>query len=341
MSVRTRGLTLGKFAPLHRGHQLLIETVLAETDDATVIVYDAPETTDVPLGVRSGWIRRLYPAVEVIEAWDGPTDVGYTPELMNAHEEYVLHLLDGRLITHFFSSEPYGSHMSRALGAVDRRVDDARTRFPVSGTAVRSDPFLHRQLMDPLVYWDHVTRVVFLGAPSTGKSTLAEHLACEFSTRWMPEYGREYWEEHQVERRLSSEQLVELAVEHIRREDALTSEANPYLCVDTNAMTTVAFARYYHGVVPIRLQELADTHLSRYDLTFVCDSDIPYDDTWDRSGEANREVFQRQVIDDLRRARVPFLVLRGSVARRAETVARTLKAHRKFMNVLELMGGAS
>ncbi len=70
------GLTLGKFAPLHKGHQLLIERALARTDHLIVMVYDAPETTPVPLPVRASWIRALYPTVEVLEAWDGPTAVG-------------------------------------------------------------------------------------------------------------------------------------------------------------------------------------------------------------------------------------------------------------------------
>lgn len=320
---------------------MLIETALAEMDDVAVIIYDSPDTTNIPLRVRSDWIRRLYPTVEVIEAWDGPAVVGYTPELMRAHEEYVLRVLDIGRVTHFYSSEPYGDHMSRALGAVDRRVDEARARVPISGTDVRADPFSHRDLIDPLVYRDLVTSVVLLGAPSTGKSTLAELLAAEFGTPWMPEYGREYWEAHQVERRLTPAQLVEIAEEHVRKEDALLADANRYLFVDTNAMTTATFARYYHGSVPARLQEMADACASRYDLTFVCDSDIPYDDTWDRSGEVNREAFQRQVIDDLRRSKVPFLTLRGDLESRAETVRDSLSRHRKFMNVLGLDGGAS
>ena len=111
-----RGLALGKCAPLHRGHQLVIETALSEMDETVVIVYDAPETTSVPLAVRSGWIRALYPSVRVIEAWDGPNEVGYTPELMRTHERYVIDALGIGGITHFYSSEPYGDHMSRALG---------------------------------------------------------------------------------------------------------------------------------------------------------------------------------------------------------------------------------
>jgi HTH-type transcriptional repressor of NAD biosynthesis genes len=77
----TRGLTLGKFAPLHKGHQFLIETALAEMDEVIVMVYDCPETIAVPLSVRAAWIRQLYPTVRVIEAWDGPTEIGDTPQI--------------------------------------------------------------------------------------------------------------------------------------------------------------------------------------------------------------------------------------------------------------------
>ena len=50
-----------------------------------------------------------------------------------------------------------------------------------------------RHAMNPLVYKDFVVNVAFLGAPSTGKTTLAESLSKMYGTVWMPEYGREYW----------------------------------------------------------------------------------------------------------------------------------------------------
>lgn len=334
-----RGLALGKFAPLHRGHQRLIETGLAETDEMIVIVYDAPETTAIPLAVRSGWIRALYPAARVLEAWDGPTEVGYAPALMRSHERYVIDVLGVKGVTHFYSSEPYGEHMSRALGAIDRRVDQARQRVPVSGRAVRADPFRYRRYVHPLVYRDLIVNAVFLGAPSTGKTTLAERLAREFDTRWMPEYGREYWERHQVDRRLSPAQLVEIAQTHLEREDALLERSNRYLFTDTNALVTATFARYYHGVVEPRLAGLADRAAARYDLVFVCDRDIPYADTWDRSGEVNRAAFQRQVIGDLNARKVPFLLLRGSLEERVGHVRAVLGRFHKYMNVIDLFEG--
>src|SRR3712207_3987461 len=84
--VARRGLTLGKYAPLHAGHQLVIETALQEVADLLVIIYDVPDITPVPLPVRAGWIRRLYPQVQVIEAWDGPLEVGDTHQIRRMHE---------------------------------------------------------------------------------------------------------------------------------------------------------------------------------------------------------------------------------------------------------------
>ena len=334
-----KGLTLGKYAPLHRGHQLVIETGLAETDEMTAIVYDAPEATHVPLAVRSGWIRELYPTLRVIEAWDGPTQVGYTPELMRAHERYVIESLGVEGVTHFYSSEPYGQHMSRALGALDRRVDEARKKVPVSASRIRSDPFAYREYVEALVYRDLVVNVVFLGAPCTGKTTLARHLARELDTKWMPEYGRDYWIRHQIDRRLSQEQLLEIAQGHLEQEDELLAQSNRYLFTDTNAITTATFAREYHGAVEAGLAALADAALKRYDLVFVCDLDIAYVDTWDRSGEIHRDAFQRQVISDLNERKQPFILLRGTLEERCARVRDVLSRFRKYSNAFELFEG--
>jgi cytidyltransferase-like protein len=131
------GLTLGKYAPLHAGHQYVIETALREMDVVYVLIYDEPTVTPIPLPVRAGWIRALYPNVHVIEAWDGPTESGYTPEIMAMHDAYIKQCCGDLGITHFYSSEPYGDHVSRGLGAVNRQVDPPRLVYPISATMVR------------------------------------------------------------------------------------------------------------------------------------------------------------------------------------------------------------
>ncbi|MDH3646080.1 MAG: ATP-binding protein [Gammaproteobacteria bacterium] len=171
---------------------------------------------------------------------------------------------------------------------------------------------------------NHVIKFAFLGAPSTGKTSLCKALAEKYDTVWMPEYGREYWMEHQQERRLSPEQLVEIAEGHIEREDRLVAEAHRYLFVDTEAITTYHFAIDYHGEAHPRLQELAEEAEKRYEVFFLCAADIPYDDTWERSGEQHRAEFQARLCEDLINRRVPFTAVKGTLEQRVERVTSML-----------------
>ncbi len=263
-----RGLTLGKFAPFHKGHQSIIETALSEMDEVIVIIYDSPDVINIPLNIRAQWIRELYPQVKVIEAWDGPTEVGYTPEIKKSHEDYILNRLKISDITAFYSSEEYGIHISEALNAKNRQVDP---RGKISEFQEHRSERIRLNLkrcMHPFVYKDFITNVVFLGAPCTGKTTITKRLAEDFHTERMPEYGREYWEKYQKNRRLTLEQLVEIATGHLEREDRLIQDSDKYLFTDTNAITTFIFSLYYHGKADQRLTELANAAYLRYDISF-------------------------------------------------------------------------
>ncbi|MBR9691777.1 AAA family ATPase [Candidatus Woesearchaeota archaeon] len=330
---KAKGLFLGKFAPFHKGHEYVVDTALKEVDELTAIVYDCPEIISVPLTVRCSWIKTIYPPVNIIEAWDGPKEVGYTMEIMKKQENYILDLLEGKDITRFYSSEPYGEHMGIALGAENRTIDMARQKVPVSATKIRQDPFKYREFLHPVVYKDLIANIVFMGAPSSGKSTITERMAKEFNTVFMPEYGREYWATHQIERRLTLDQLTEIAKGHIEREDKLLLNANKYLFTDTNAITTYLFSLYYHGKAAPELEAIAEKCIQRYDLFFLCDNDIPYDDTWDRSGDANREVMQKRTIAYLIEHKVPFVVLKGSLEQRVAKVKSILSKFEKYDNL--------
>ncbi len=320
---RKIGLTLGKFAPFHKGHQLLIETAISEVDDLIVLIYDDP-ILNISLPIRANWIREIYPNVTVIEGANSPNDSGYTPEIMKIQEEYVLSVIGTLKISHFYSSEPYGAHMSTALNAINRQVDVSRRIIPISATKIRENPFQYKEFVHPKVYKDLITKVVLLGAPSTGKTTLAEKLALHFNTQWMPEYGREYWEKHQINNRLTLEDLLKIAQIHVEKEDALLLQSNQFLFSDTNAITTYLFSLDYHGNALPALKTLAKVAESRHDIIFLCDTDIPYEDTWDRSGDVKRKEFQQKIIEDLIARNLKYYTLTGSIDDRIQQVSKVL-----------------
>ncbi len=329
------GLFLGKFTIFHSGHQFVIDTALREMDRLIVLIYDAPSSTKIPLDVRAAWIEKLYlnSPIEVIKGWCGPEDTGYSDGIKELQNEYIIKMTAGKGITHFYSSEPYGEHVSEALSCANRNVDIDRKTFPIAASVIRENPYRYREYIDPLVYADLITNVTFVGAPSTGKTTIVQKLSSEYDTAWMPEYGRDYWEKHQVGRRLEPWQLTEIAQGHLLCEQEKLFEANQYLFTDTNAITTYMFAMEYHGFAEERLIALAKSAERRYDLVFLCADDIPYDDTWDRSGDTNRRIFQQKIKSDLLQRNIPFITLTGSLDARINTVKKVLDKFSKWSSL--------
>jgi cytidyltransferase-like protein len=147
-----RGFTLGKFAPLHKGHQYLIDFALQQVDELTVVVYACEELPSCSLQTRIDWINQLYPSLQVIAAPNGPKEVGYSKEITQKHDAYLMKLLKGQKFDSFFSSEPYGEHVSRAFKCKDIRVDQARTDVPISATKIRTNIYMYAEYLSPLVF---------------------------------------------------------------------------------------------------------------------------------------------------------------------------------------------
>jgi nicotinamide riboside kinase len=71
-------------------------------------------------------------------------------------------------------------------------------------------------------------------------------------------------------------------------------------------------------------------------LVFLCDVDIPYDDTWDRSGDVNRKIFQKQIIGNLLARKTPFIVLSGDLETRVAKVRKILSEFQKYKSLAEI-----
>lgn len=174
--------------------------------------------------------------------------------------------------------------------------------------------------------------VVFVGAESTGKSTLAQHLARQQGAGFVPEIGRFIWEEKQG--RLSADDYVEIAERHRAAEDAARAQASsPWIFVDTNALTTLLLGLCFGQVsepVPPALLRYADDCRSRYLHHFVCADDIPYEEQPGvRENAGWRTHIQRLVLEDLDRRGIAYTVLTGTLQERAAKVMAVLAGSRQ------------
>ena len=153
MKMEKIGFTIGKFAPLHKGHQYLIETAMSEMDKFIVVIYET-DLINIPTEVRENWIKTLYPNVEIRYAINPPKQYGLDAESVDIQMKYLDNIIGDINPTHFYSSEPYGKYVADSLKIIDRRVDNNRKRINISATQIRDNIEIGKECLEKIVYKD-------------------------------------------------------------------------------------------------------------------------------------------------------------------------------------------
>lgn len=312
------GLVLGKFWPLHAGHEQLISTALDRCDRVTVQLL-ARADEDVPLAVRASWIRELFPAAHLVAAYD-ETPVDFDdPDIWDLHEATIRQHLDAP-VDAAFTSDDYGAELARRLGATWVQVDPGRVDVPVSGTAVRADPGAHWGFLAPPVRSHYVRRVVVTGAESTGSTTLAQALAQRLGCPWVPEYGRT-WSGIRpggLEAPWQTDEFVHIVREQCSLEEAAARATPvPWLVCDTDAQATTLWHERYVGHLSPEVAAAADAQVAPYARILTGD-EIAWVQDGMRDGEHVRHAMQDRFRETLRAGDVPWLEVTGSVEERVE-----------------------
>ncbi|GAA4513901.1 nicotinamide-nucleotide adenylyltransferase [Actinoallomurus oryzae] len=327
----SHGLVVGKFYPPHAGHHHLIDTAAARCDRLTVVVAASPAET-IPIALRAAWLRERHPQphVEIVAAVDDH-EVDYGSDAVWAAHVSVFRAAAGDPVDVVFSSEEYGPELARRLDAEHVPVDPARTRHPISGTAVRADPAACWEWLSPPVRAYLARRVVVVGAESSGTTTLARALAAHYArrggvwaaTRWVPEYGRLYCEEklalaRRRDPRLwlgdlgwASEEFALIAERQLAGEEAAARAGSPLLVCDTDAFATELWHERYVGTPA---PPLARAHHDLWILTGT--AGVPFEQDGWRDGETIREAMSARFAEELRRRRLPHIAVTGPHERR-------------------------
>lgn len=336
-----RGLVVGKFCPLHLGHELLINHARSQCDNLIVLSYTKPGFDGYDRERRAGWLHTRFPdlACHVIDddelarrckargierrlvPNDGAPD--------DVHRQFVawllLNLLGGPVDV-VFTSESYGDGFAAALAeAFDSSVrhvcvDEARSALSISGTQVRRNPLACRHVLGPEVFADFVPRIALLGGESTGKSTLARALAEALETVYVPEFGREHWEHRGG--LLSFDDMVYIARTQVEREQQQALMAGRWLICDTTPLTTQLYSELLFGSVADALANLARRP---YANTFLCAADFPFVQDGTRQEEEFRRRQQTWYQDALQQRQIHFELLEGPLSRRVDTAVRLIR----------------
>ncbi len=335
------GLIVGKFSPLHKGHEFLIKRGLEECETLYIFSYYTPEFKGCEAHRRELWLKKLFPAAKIFVINDEYLKTRFNfslpPHDATDLEErrFVgflwLHLVNQPLDV-VFTSENYGAgyavemssyfaHYTNFPPVKHVLVDLDRQTFPISGTTLRDDIHGLKDFLSPQVYASFVERICFLGGESSGKSTLAEALTNEFETEFVAEYGRTLSEEKNNQ--LIFEDLLRIAKTHLNDEESQAEQANRYLFIDTSPLTTLFYSLHLFGKADPELDWLS---YRKYDRIFLCSPDFPFVQDGTRDGNGLREKQHEWYLQKLAERKIHYEILTGSLAERIKQVKNFLAA---------------
>ncbi len=311
----TRGMILGKFLPPHAGHRYLIDFARNYCDELTVLVCTL-EREPIPGELRYEWMRRMFPDCNVVHITDDlPQTPDEHPEFWPIWRDVVLGAMPHGT-DYVFASEDYGFRLAEVLDAEYVPVDHNRELMPTSGSAVREDPIGNWEYIPQEVRPYYLKRVCLFGPESTGKSTLARHLARHFDTVYVHEYARPLLDFKNGE--CDYPDIERIARGQAAAEDALAPRANRVLFCDTDPLTTTIWSDVFFGKCPEWVAKEAERR--EYDLYLLMDVDVQWVDDGQRyfpDNDERRAFFERcrRALDERGR---PYVVIGGDWQERFE-----------------------
>lgn len=153
-----------------------------------------------------------------------------------------------------------------------------------------------------------IKKIAVVGPESTGKSTMAQHLAQVLGTVCVPEFARHYCKN--LNRQYTLQDEVNMFYGQVALEDSLIPLAqNNVLVCDTTILTVKIWCDHLFGNTP---KEVTDEIKSRkYDFYLLMDIDLPWEDDPLRDFPLQREHFMTVWQKELAALNAPYKIISG------------------------------
>lgn len=332
------GLVIGKFYPPHKGHAHLISEAAKQVNFLFVIVlgnrFESIEVDD-----RVKWLKEEFKSQRNIRFIGQKND---TPEDYNSREIWKAHVEQMRLaletqfngrIHKVFTSEAYGEELAEWFDAENVVIDQSRSKFHVSGTACRDQHAENWHSIIAPARQEMATRIIVVGAESTGTTTLTEALVDHYRPQFpemgtVPEYGRIFTENWLGQLRFANpnatmedlkwtkEDFQHIAKSQQQMEN-FAADSAPLVIADTDVLATSIWEERYTDE-PSRL--LINNPLPRRDLYLITDDEgVDFEDDGYRDGEHLRERMTEEFKHLLTKRGHSWVLVCGDHERRMQT----------------------
>ena len=306
-----RGLVIGKFMPLHKGHVELIQFAAAQCDEL-IVSMTYREGDSIPGQTRFRWICEEFKNSPKIRPEISVDDFDDETLSWKRRIPRWISFLQKRFpqIDILFSSESYGEEVAEGIRASHIAFDPERRKVAISGSLIRKDPFTYWDFIAASATGYFVKKFCFFGPESTGKTTMAKKLASVYQTEFVPEVSREIVTSNDF----SVEDIIRIG--HAQTQRVLDKQklARKLLFCDSDLITTQIYCQHYLKVIPPVLIDLEKK--VTYDRYYLFDIDVPWvadeiRDLGERRGEMFT-IFKRE----LEKRKILFQLVSGSYEER-------------------------
>ena len=282
------GVYFGRFCPPHRGHLYQMIEASTKCEKLVVVISDNADTTreicesaglpTITYQLRKQWISQQVQDMEhiVVRVLD-ETDIPASPDGWALWSDRMRTVVPEKIDAFFVGDCDDQATLEKYFPeCVVELFDPARTRYPISATAIRNDILGNWQYILGSARPFFAKKVLIAGTESCGKTTLTKCLAKLYNTSWSEEVGRYYARDY-----LGNDETIFTdtdfgRIAHLQYEQdyqALRS-ANKVCFFDTDATYTDYFSELYLG----RRNPLVEAYIdhSRYDLMLFLQPDVKW-----------------------------------------------------------------
>ncbi len=321
-----RGLVIGKFMPIHKGHIALINFAASQCNE---LILSMSYTDDDPIDfkLRFKWVQEIFADQPNIKPHLIKDD--FDNELLPLQERTKLWAKKMQQqyppIHIIFSSENYGQPFAENMQAKHILFDAERINIPVAATLIRTKPLTYWNYIPGIVQPWFVKKICFYGPESTGKTYMCELMAAHYKTEWVAEAARDILTSNEF----TEKEILQIALAQDECINQKLQTANKLLFCDTDVITTQIYAQHYLSAVPQMLYDIEKK--TAYDLYFLMNIDIPWIEDSLRDLGNRREDMFTIFKTALNKRNIPYILIEGDYKQREETIVTELnKSIQKF-----------